>query len=219
MTRWCLVLVLAACSGKKAQGLKPADDWGDQPAALNQADMPPPMNAPMAKNSDEDELPDVVDENGNNPHAGLKRKTQGADGEGGGVDVSKMGSLAPDPNRKLDPTHRITGTITISPKTAARAKVGTPLFVIVKQADAAGKPVGTPLAVDKLSWDGNPISYDVTEGQAMVNGTQMTGDVVVTARIDQDGDAISKQPGDIVGEVRVKVPASNANITLDTLLP
>ena len=49
--------------------------------------------------------------------------------------------------------------------------------------------------------------------------TYVTGDVVIMARIDQDGDAISKQPNDIVGQVRVKVPAQNANITLDTLLP
>jgi len=173
------------------------------------------MAGPMAKNNADDELPDVVDENGNNPHAGLKRNAQEADG----VDVAKMGNLAPDPNRKIDPSHRVTGTITLSPKQVEHAKLGTPLFVIVKQADAAGQPVGTPLAVDKLAWDGKPVPYDVTEGQAMVNGTQMTGDVVVMARIDQDGDAISKQPGDIVGQVRVKVPATNANITLDTLLP
>jgi hypothetical protein len=210
MTRWCLLLaMLAGCSGKKAQGLKPADDWG--------ADMPPPMTGPMAKNNPDDDLPDVVDENGNNPHAGLKRNAQAADGVD--VDVSKMGNLAPDPNRAIDPSHRVTGTITLSPKQVDHAKLGTPLFVIVKQADASGQPFGTPLAVDKLAWDGKPIPYDVTEGQAMVNGTQMTGDVIVMARIDQDGDAISKQPGDIVGQVRVKVPATNANITLDTLLP
>jgi len=215
--------LLAGCSGKKNpdHGLAPADDWGanqtgDQ-APANPHDLPPPMTGPMAKPSDDEELPDVVDENGNNPHAGLKRNAQG--GEQAGVDVSKMGALAPDPNRPIDPTHRVTGTITISSKMADHAKPGTPLFVIVKQADKAGQPIGTPLAVDKLAWDGKPLAYDVTEGQAMVNGTQMTGDVVIIARYDQDGDAMSKQPNDIVGQVRVKVPAQNANITLDTLLP
>lgn len=224
MKRFCLVcVVLVGCSGKKSpdHGLAPADDWGasqpggDQAAAANPHELPPPMVGPMAKPTDDDDLPDVVDENGNNPHAGLKRNAQG----GNDVDVSQMGALAPDPNRALDPTHRVTGTITLSPKLADHAKRGTPLFVIVKHADKSGQPTGTPLAVDKLAWDGSPLTYDVTEGQAMVNGTQMTGDVVITARYDQDGDAISKQPNDIVGQVRVKVPAQNANITLDTLLP
>ncbi|MEO8840281.1 MAG: hypothetical protein ABI591_08940 [Kofleriaceae bacterium] len=220
MKRFCVVcVVLAGCSGKKNpdHGLAPADDWGASQSgdpAANQ--LPPPMTAPMAKQTDDDDLPDVVDENGNNPHAGLKRNAQA---EPGGIDVSKMGGLAPDPNRAIDPTHRVTGTITISPKIADRAKSGTPLFVIVKQADKSGQPTGTPLAVDKLAWDGRPLTFDVTEGQAMVNGTQMTGDVVIMARYDQDGDAISKQPNDIVGQVRVRVPAQNANITLDTVLP
>jgi hypothetical protein len=227
MKRFCVVcVVLAGCSGKKSpdHGLAPADDWGasqpggDQAAAANPHELPPPMTGPMAKPTDDDDLPDVVDENGNNPHAGLKRNAQGG-AEPGGVDVSKMGALAPDPNRTIDPTHRVTGTITLSPKMADHAKLGTPLFVIVKRADKSGQPIGTPLAVDKLAWDGNPLAYDVTEGQAMVNGTQMTGDVVIIARYDQDGDAISKQPNDIVGQIRVKVPAQNANITLDTLLP
>jgi hypothetical protein len=228
LMRFALVLVvLAACSSKKSpdRGLPPAEDWStDQTAgpqaAANPHDDPPPMTGPMAK-QDNDDLPDVVDENGNNPHAGLKMNAQGGgQGEPTSGDIAKMGqALAPDPNRAIDPTHRVAGMITISPKVADKAKPSTPLFVIVKRADASGQPIGTPLAVDKLAWDGKPIAFDVTEGQAMVNGTQMTGDVVITARYDQDGDAISKQPGDIVGQVRVKVPALNANITLDTVLP
>jgi hypothetical protein len=42
---------------------------------------------------------------------------------------------------------------------------------------------------------------------------------VITARYDQDGDAISKQPGDITGQLRVKVPAENVSLVLDNVLP
>ena len=58
----------------------------------------------------------------------------------------------------------------------------------------------------------------MTEAQAMIAGTQLTGDVVVTARYDQDGDALSKQPGDISGSIRVKIPADNVTLTLDDVL-
>jgi hypothetical protein len=42
---------------------------------------------------------------------------------------------------------------------------------------------------------------------------------VITARYDQDSDAISKQPGDVTGIARVKVPATNVELKLDTVLP
>ncbi len=53
----------------------------------------------------------------------------------------------------------------------------------------------------------------------MIAGTQLTGDVVVIARYDQDGDAISKQPGDVLGQLHVTVPAENVVLTLDNVLP
>lgn len=229
MTRFALIVaLLAACGSKKSDhGLAPADDWNANPGGA--ADPAAPGNNPhgaaaanphaIPSNQNTDELPDVVDENGNNPHAGLKRNTAGGGAGPMGMDPSTMNSLAPDPNRKIDPSHKISGTINVAAKLADKAKAGSSLFVIVKQADATGAPIGTPLAVDKLQWDGKPLPYEVTEGQAMVNGTQMTGDVVVTVRLDQDGDAISKQPGDLVGTAKVKVPSTAANVSLDTVLP
>ena len=63
------------------------------------------------------------------------------------------------------------------------------------------------------------LPFEMTEKQAMIAGTELTGDVVVTARYDQDGDALSKQPGDIVGTLKVKIPAENVTLTLDEVLP
>ncbi|MEO8550177.1 MAG: hypothetical protein ABI678_09385 [Kofleriaceae bacterium] len=239
MTRFALILVLAAgCSSKKQpdHGLPPAQEWGaevggtmpDKPQANNPHGGTPPVG--------------VVDENGNDPHAGLDMGgAGGANPHAGldmgdnsphqgakmgtdphaaaGVDVSKLGSLAPDPNRAIDPTHHIRGLLKIHPKAADRAKAGTAIFLIVKQADATGQPTGTPLAVDKLTWQGKDLPFELTEGQAMIAGTQLVGDVVITARYDQDGDAISKQPGDIIGQLRVKIPSDTANLYLDTILP
>lgn len=143
---------------------------------------------------------------GGNPHGGM-----------GGSDV---GSLpAPDPNRPIDPNHRIKGVITVEAKLKDRIKPGAAIFVVVKRADASGAPTGTPLAVEKLTWSKAEIGFEMTERQAMIAGTQLTGDVVVTARYDQDADAISKQPGDISGQVRVTVPADGVKLVLDQVLP
>lgn len=237
MSRLALILVLVAgCNSKKTSdhGLPPANEWG--------ADVGGTMPDKQAANPHGGKAPTgIVDENGNDPHAGLNMNSAedgsnphaGMDmsgggnnphagmnmGSGGGVDVSKLGALAPDPNRAIDPAHHIRGLLKIHPKALDRAKAGTAIFLIVKQADAAGQPTGTPLAVDKLTWTGKDLPFELTEGQAMIAGTQLTGDVVITARYDQDGDAISKQPGDITGQLRVKVPSENANVFLDTVLP
>jgi len=42
---------------------------------------------------------------------------------------------------------------------------------------------------------------------------------IVTARYDQDGDALTKQPGDLTGQARVKVPAESIALARDTVLP
>jgi hypothetical protein len=151
---------------------------------------------------------------GADPHAG----TANPHGAGGGPDVSKMGLPPPDPNRKLDPNHRVTGTIKVHPKAKDRVKVGGAVFVVIKKAGPDGQPSGPPLAVDRLEWkDG--LKFTMTDAQSMIAGTELSGDVVVTVRYDQDSDAISKQPGDVVGTARVKVPADNVNILLDDVLP
>jgi hypothetical protein len=53
----------------------------------------------------------------------------------------------------------------------------------------------------------------------MVAGTELSGDVVVMARYDQDSDAMTKEPGDVTGQLRVKVPANDVKLSLDTVLP
>jgi hypothetical protein len=226
MKRLCLVLALVAGCDKKSSehGLAPAQNWGADPTggSAMPATGPHAAGANPHAGGDMTGTPpqDILDENGNNPHAGLAMGTGANPHEGGGgMDVSNMGALAPDPNRPIDPSHHIRGLIKLDPKTADKAKAGGAIFVIVKQADASGQPTGTPLAVDKLTWQGKDLPFELTEGQAMIKGTQLTGDVVVTARYDQDGDAISKQPGDLTGQVRVKVPIENASLVLDKILP
>jgi hypothetical protein len=132
------------------------------------------------------------------------------------TDVSKMGLPAPDPGRPLDPTHHVRGVIEPGPGVAGKLKEGGAVFVIVKR-DDGGKPTGPPLAVQRLAWKPGLI-FELTERQAMIGGTQLTGDVIVTARYEQDGDALTKQPGDVTGQARVKVPADAVSVALDTVL-
>ncbi len=220
------VLAAAGCSKKSQDGLPPASEWQSAPAAASAPSAPdevmphftpPPGMTP--KESDPHAGLDMDDPS--NPHAGLDMNGDGEpdNPHGGGADVTKLGLAAPDPDRSIDPSHRVTGTITVDPKAKDKVKPGTSVFLIVKRAGPDGAPSGPPLAVDKLTWTGDGMAFELTEAQAMVAGTDLSGDVVVMARYDQDSDALSKQPGDVTGQVRVKIPAEHVKLTLDTVLP
>lgn len=225
---WASVGMIAAasCSKKSADGLPPATDWQAEPAAEGSAAVPPLSPPPGMAGRDRDNPHAGLDMDGDpaDPHAGLDM-TGAADNPhagvdmAGGSDVTKLGLAAPDPDRPIDPTHRVAGVITVDPKLKDRVKSGTAVFVIVKRAGPDGAPSGPPLAVDKLTWSGDHVAFELTEAQAMVAGTDLTGSVVVTARYDQDGDALSREPGDVTGQVGVKIPADHVKLTLDTVLP
>jgi len=219
------VASFSGCTKKSQDGLPPATEWSASPEA-----------APSAAATDE--IPHITPPRGmtmksGNPHAGLDMSGEGGDPSdphagldmsqnphvGGGTDVTKLGLAAPDPDRPIDPNHRIAGTISLDAKAKDHARSGTSVFLIVKRAGPDGAPSGPPLAVDKLSWRDGGVPFELTDAQAMVAGTELSGDVIVMARYDQDSDALSKEPGDITGQARVKIPADHVTLALDTVLP
>jgi hypothetical protein len=222
-----IAIALFACSKKpKDEGLAPAQNWGQDPGALAPAGSGAAATNPHAANPHggganphagldipaPEDMPPGTDPS--NPHAGMDMNNP----HGGGTDVSQLGLPAPDPSRPIDPTHHVTGVLKIHPKAKDKVKPGTAVFLVVKRADASGQPTGTPLAVEKVTWDKDGQAFELTEQQAMIAGTQLTGDVVVMAHYDQDGDAISKQPGDVMGQIKVKIPADNVSLFLDDVL-
>jgi len=220
-------LAAASCSKKTQDGLPPASEWQNGAAAPATAPDPaddiPHFTPPAAMTAKQTNPHAGLDMGGEgDPHAGLDMSGDGEPDNphgGGGADVTKLGLAAPDPDRPIDPTHRVTGTITVDAAARAKVKPGTSVFLIVKRAGPDGTPSGQPLAVDKLTWTGDGMAFELTEAQAMVAGTDLSGDVVVMARYDQDSDALSKQPGDITGQIHVKIPADHVKLTLDTVLP
>ena len=219
--RVLLVTALLFGCGKKSQdGLPPAQDWSGgqvgeaqpapQPAQPKQGAMPPghppsgmPEGHPPATGMPPGHPPTDQMPPGHPPT--------------GSPDVTQMGLSAPDPARKMDPNRKIQGVLKVGGAAKDKVKAGGAVFLIVKKADASGAPSGPPLAVDKVTFAEN-MKFELTEANAMVANTELVGDVVVTARYDQDSDAISKQPGDVTGQTRVTVPAKNVQLTLDTVI-
>jgi hypothetical protein len=218
-----IALSAVACANKKQnQGLQPAQEWN-----ADVASMAPQASAPANPHGGGDPNNphagvDMTNPHGggdpSNPHAGVDMTNpHGGDPSNphAGVDMSSPHgadvSGVADPGHPSDPAHHVAGVLKIHPKAKDRVKQGGVLFLTVKRADQSGQPTGSMLAVAKLAW--------TQDGQRFeLESPQLTGDVVVIAHYDQDGDASSHQPGDVVGQIKVRVPADGVNLFLDDVV-
>jgi cytochrome c-type biogenesis protein CcmH len=89
----------------------------------------------------------------------------------------------------------IAGKVLISPALADQVRSTDVLFVIVK------RPGGTPrpVAAKRIDSPQFPATFEITNADVMVQGSELRGMVDVIARLDRDGQAGPAQPGDIEG--------------------
>jgi hypothetical protein len=213
--RLVLVALLFGCgNGRASGGLPPATDWAtDDPTGGAVA--PDRPHAP-AHNPHGDPHAGVPGAPGfgaasagqGDPHAGVP----GAPplGDTGGVDFEEPpvhGDVIPD--QPSNPARRVRGILRVGTKAAGRLKPDGVIFLMAKLPDAAGQPTGAALAVDRTFWK--------SDGQAFELGGA-SGEVLVIARYDQDGDGSTTEPGDVIGMARVRVPADNVVIELATVV-
>lgn len=122
---------------------------------------------------------------------------------------------SPEPQQPpSDARPSIHGTLVFPPT----AKAGTAVFLLAKHRDANGKAWGQPLVVTKLVYNGGDLPFVLDESMAMVAGTDFAGDILVIARYDTDGDAVTKQPGDFIGEAPAHVPETGVVVRVTTPL-
>ena len=116
---------------------------------------------------------------------------------------------------------QITGKLYLDAHVRAKFNPSSTLFIIVRGEAPAGQkgPLIASTKRDHLSLSDFPLNYVVTQKDSMM-GAPLSGRVSVSARLDQDGDAISKDPGDIVGTADqvVLVGTNPVHIKLDSTL-
>lgn len=198
----CTVPLLAAAAAvggcdrrKSGAEMPPADNW--------QGSLTPGQGAPAPSDD---------------PHAGVMDRRAGAGDPHAGVDMSGGDMHATD--TPPDPASSVSGAVVVAPAVKGNIKPGGVLFMSVRPAGPDGQPTGMPVAVEIYRPTAWPVDFTLSGGNQMVaGGGAVAGDVVVMARWDQDGDAGTKQPGDITGMTRARVPAQGLSITLDTVLP
>ena len=117
--------------------------------------------------------------------------------------------------------NQITGKLYLDRELRSKFKSSSTLFIIVRGDAPAGQrgPLIASTKRDRLNLSDFPLSYVVTQANSMM-GAPLSGKVRVSARLDQDGDALSKEPGDIVGSADegVEVGVNPVNIKLNSTL-
>jgi cytochrome c-type biogenesis protein CcmH len=104
----------------------------------------------------------------------------------------------------------LSGTIALSARLSAGPN--DVLYVMAKKGQ-------TTLMVRRIDKPAFPVSFELSEADAMVSGVPFEGPVDVVARLSRTGDAIPAK-GDLEGVAKqIKVPASGVRVTIDAIRP
>ncbi len=116
-----------------------------------------------------------------------------------------------------EPTPIIRGSLNLADNVKAKVPAGGTIFLIARALLPAGGP-GPVLAAKRLTVGAWPQPFEMSASDVMISGMALSGKVVLGARVDQDGDAMTKQAGDVEGiSTPVEVPASGVVVLLDKL--
>jgi hypothetical protein len=108
---------------------------------------------------------------------------------------------APAPSAAAPAGESIAGKVKIDPSVTAPA--GARLFVIVRPSGSPER--GPPLAVKPYDSVQFPVDFEVGPGDVMIQGMPFVGPFDVYARLDADGNAMTRDPGDL----ELSAPKSN----------
>jgi len=84
----------------------------------------------------------------------------------------------------------VRGRVSLAPEASGR---GGTLFIIARR---QGMTAGPPLAVLRVTSPNFPLAFEIGPDQVMMPGTVFEGPIALTARLDGDGDAMTRDPAD-----------------------
>ena len=113
--------------------------------------------------------------------------------------------------RAADRGSPIRGTVELAAELASEAPAGSVLFIMARSGTAVGGP---PLAVARIPDPRFPLEFEIGPGQMMSADAKFEGEFTLTARLDLDGNAMSRLPGDLEGTVSGPVPAGSQAVVL-----
>jgi cytochrome c-type biogenesis protein CcmH len=141
-------------------------------------------------------------------------------------DLSKIFPAPPDDERPGEGTARmpaatasrgtasgegIRGRVVIGDGSAAGAPAGSTLFIIARP---AGATAGPPLAVQRIPAPRFPVDFEIGPQNVMIPTMKFEGEITLTARLDSDGNATTRLPGDLQGSLGAPVRPGSAGVEI-----
>lgn len=110
----------------------------------------------------------------------------------------------------------LSGTITLAPEFERKVPVGAILFLIARK----GEGGGPPLAVKRVESPTFPMEFTIGPDDRMIQAMPFEGPLQLSARLDADGNAMTRAPGDLQGQApEMQQPgASGVAIVIDQVL-
>lgn len=125
---------------------------------------------------------------------------------------------APAPGGGAAGAQTITGMITLAPARKADVTPTDVVYLVARRvADNPGAR-GSLVAVKRFTASSFPIEFSLSQADMMFKNGAFEGDLTLAARVDKDGDPITRKKGDVFGTVdRVKVGATGVEVKLTEL--
>ncbi|HVV16653.1 MAG TPA: hypothetical protein VHH90_05555 [Polyangia bacterium] len=113
------------------------------------------------------------------------------------------------------PGGTITGKIVLAGPVAKAKPKGT-LYLVARRISDNPSARGTLIAVKKLPATSFPLPFSLSAADMPFQNGPFDGELTITARIDQDGDPMSHQKGDVFGTLpKVQVGSQDVKLILD----
>ncbi len=111
----------------------------------------------------------------------------------------------------------IRGRIEIAPELASQAPERAVLYLMARPAGALAQP---PVAVKRLEVASFPATFEIGADNMMARDSVFEGSFHLSVRLDKDGEAMTKRPGDLIGaaERLIRPGSSDVVIVLDQKL-
>lgn len=109
--------------------------------------------------------------------------------------IARIGESSAAPAPVSSDAH-IEGTAELETGRETRTGTGAVLYIVARPAGAQGGP---PLAVKRIVAPAFPVSFSLGPGDVMIKGTAFEGPMNLTARLDSDGDPLTREAGEPAG--------------------
>jgi hypothetical protein len=127
-----------------------------------------------------------------------------------------MPAPTPTPAAAAEPGGSITGSIVLTASTAKAKPKGGTLYLVARRPSDNPSARGTLIAVKKLQATTFPLPFSLTASDMPFQNGPFDGELVLTARIDQDGDPLTHEKGDVFGTLpKVQVGSHDVKLALD----